>query len=209
MGLKTSNAVGWFTYVVLGVWVISGIIVTFSELQIDSIVHVQLYNHGLQFSTEWANPYWTAAKTVYASLALPIILTVIVFGLKLVESRKNPEGFLARRAQTSVIGREAVSAQTKLQIGTVVEENELLSVNFPPEHDQPKEAKAKSDLQASNGLLISCPSCTKVFNRPLVMLDFSGGKTQLVNLCPYCNYNLGSTVEQRKSRTNCGPESQQ
>jgi uncharacterized Zn-finger protein len=209
MGLKTSNAVGWFTYVVLGVWVISGIIVTFSELQIDSIVHVQLYNHGLQFSTEWANPYWTAAKTVYASLALPIILTVIVFGLKLVESRKNPEGFLARRAQTSVMGREAVSAQTKLQIGTVVEEDKLLSVNFPPEHDQPKEAKAKSDLQASNGLLISCPSCTKVFNRPLVMLDFSGGKTQLVNLCPYCNYNLGSTVEQRKSRTNCGPESQQ
>jgi uncharacterized Zn-finger protein len=194
MGLKTSNAVGWFTYVVLGVWVISGIIVTFSELQIDSIVHVQLYNHGLQFSTEWANPYWTAAKTVYASLALPIILTVIVFGLKLVESRKNPEGFLARRAQTSVMGREAVSAQTKLQIGTVVEEDKLLSVNFPPEHDQPKEAKAKSDLQASNGLLISCPSCTKVFNRPLVMLDFSGGKTQLVNLCPYCNYNLGSTV---------------
>ncbi len=209
MGLKTSNAVGWFTYVVLGVWVISGIIVTFSELQIDSIVHVQLYNHGLQFSTEWANPYWTAAKTVYASLALPIILTVIVFGLKLVESRKNPEGFHARRAQTSVMGREAVSAQTKLQIGTVVEENELLSVNFPPEHDQPKEAKAKSDLQASNGLLISCPSCNKVFNRPLVMLDFSGGKTQLVNLCPYCNYNLGSTVEQRKSRTNYGPESQQ
>ena len=203
MGLKTSNAVGWFTYVVLGIWVISGIIVTFSELQIDSIVHVQLYNHGLQFSAEWANPYWTAAKMVYASLALPIVLSAIVFGLKLVESRKNPAGFLARRAKkTSVMGREAVSAQPKLQIGTVVEENELLSVNFPPEHNQPREAKAKSDLQGSNGLLISCPSCNKVFNRPLVMLDFSGGKTQLVNLCPYCNYNLGSTVEQRKSGIN-------
>ena len=199
MGFKASNAVGWFTYVILGAWVISGIVITFSELQIDSIVHVQLYNHGLQFSADWANPYWAAAKTVYASIALPIVMTVIVFALKLVESRKNPTGFLARRRKTPVTKRDAVPAQAKLQIGTVVEESELLSVSFPQEADQPKEAKEKPNIQAGNGLLISCPTCNKVFNRPLVMLDFSGGKTQLVNLCPYCNYNLGSTVEQRKS----------
>jgi len=30
------------------------------------------------------------------------------------------------------------------------------------------------------------------------MLDFSGGKTRLVNVCPYCNYVLGSTEEVEK-----------
>jgi len=209
MGFKASNAVGWFTYVVLGAWVISGIVITFSELQIDSIVHVQLYNHGLQFSADWANPYWAAAKTVYASIALPVVMSVIVFALKLVESRKNPTGFLARRRKASVMEKEVVPTQPKLQIGTVVEENELLSVSFPQEPDQPKETKEKPNMQAGNGLLISCPTCNKVFNRPLVMLDFSGGKTRLVNICPYCNYNLGSAVEHRKNDTDADLESQQ
>jgi hypothetical protein len=43
-----------------------------------------------------------------------------------------------------------------------------------------------------NNLLASCPSCKKVFTKPLAMLDFSQGKTRLVNVCPYCNHILGS-----------------
>jgi len=35
------------------------------------------------------------------------------------------------------------------------------------------------------------------------MLDFSGGKTRLVNVCPYCSHVLGSAdnseVEKRKN----------
>jgi len=196
MGLKTSNAIGWFTYVVLGVWVISGILVVFSEQQIDSIVHVQLYNYGLQFSTEWANPYWITAKTIYASLALPIVLSVIVFGLKLAETRKNQTGFSAKLRKTSTMEKET-TVLPKLQIGTMIEENELVSVSFDSDPDHSKEVKEKPKMQASNGLLISCPNCSKVFNRPLVMLDFGGGKTRLVNICPYCNQNLGDAVEQK------------
>ncbi len=209
MGFKTSNAIGWFTYVVLGAWIISGAIVTFSELQIDSIVHVQLYSHGLQFSTDWANPYWIAAKTVYASLALPTVLSVIAFGFKVRESRRNPTGFLARKRQASVELEKVDAARPKLQIGTAVEENRLLSVEFPAGSDDSKEVKEKPRLQAANGLLISCPSCTKVFNRPLVMLDFSGGKTRLVNICPYCNHNLGTAVEQRHGAPHGDLESQE
>jgi hypothetical protein len=40
-------------------------------------------------------------------------------------------------------------------------------------------------------MLINCPKCHKVFSKPMSMLDFSGGKTRLVNVCPYCNYILG------------------
>jgi len=51
-----------------------------------------------------------------------------------------------------------------------------------------KEAKAVEQ----NHMLISCPKCKKVFSKPLVMLDFSTGKSRLVNVCPYCNYVLSS-----------------
>jgi uncharacterized Zn-finger protein len=50
-----------------------------------------------------------------------------------------------------------------------------------------------------NHLLATCPKCKKVFGKPLVMLDFSGGKTLLVNVCPYCNYVLGRSDESVRS----------
>jgi uncharacterized Zn-finger protein len=46
-----------------------------------------------------------------------------------------------------------------------------------------------------NHLLASCPKCKRVFAKPLVMLDFAGGKTRLVNVCPYCSHVLGSADE--------------
>lgn len=48
-----------------------------------------------------------------------------------------------------------------------------------------------------NSMVISCPSCKKVFGKPLVMLDFSDGKPRLVNVCPYCNAVLGSADEEK------------
>lgn len=47
-------------------------------------------------------------------------------------------------------------------------------------------------LREGNHLLASCPKCKRVFGKPLVMLDFGGGKTRLVNVCPYCSHVLGS-----------------
>jgi hypothetical protein len=49
-----------------------------------------------------------------------------------------------------------------------------------------------------NHMLISCPKCKKVFSKPLAMLDFSGGKTRLVNVCPYCNNVLNSADEKEE-----------
>jgi uncharacterized Zn-finger protein len=55
--------------------------------------------------------------------------------------------------------------------------------------------KVESEKNVGNHLLASCPNCKKVFSKPLVMLDFGGGKTRLVNVCPYCNHVLGSANE--------------
>jgi uncharacterized Zn-finger protein len=59
-----------------------------------------------------------------------------------------------------------------------------------------------SAVQSSreNHMLASCPSCKKVFSKPLIMLDFGGGKTRLVNVCPYCNHVLGDAEEGERDR---------
>jgi uncharacterized Zn-finger protein len=49
-----------------------------------------------------------------------------------------------------------------------------------------------------NHMLVSCPGCKRVFGKPLVMLDFSGGKTRLVNVCPYCGHVLGCADEKER-----------
>ena len=55
-----------------------------------------------------------------------------------------------------------------------------------------------------NHMLVSCPGCKKVFSKPLVMLDFSSGKTRLVNVCPHCNRVLGSADASEKERDGGG-----
>ena len=62
-----------------------------------------------------------------------------------------------------------------------------------------EERKGKDD--ESNGTGITCPSCKKVFSRPLVMLNFESGKNRLVNVCPYCSHVLGSAENEQKPKS--------
>ena len=43
----------------------------------------------------------------------------------------------------------------------------------------------------NNSMMINCPNCSRLFGRPMNMLDFSSGKARLINVCPYCNQVLG------------------
>ncbi len=54
-----------------------------------------------------------------------------------------------------------------------------------------KVPNGKTEQLRGNDMVISCPKCKRVFGKPLNMLDFSAGKTRLVNVCPYCNHVLG------------------
>lgn len=62
-----------------------------------------------------------------------------------------------------------------------------------------KPVNGKVENSKGNSMVISCPSCKRVFGKPLVMLDFSSGKTKLVNVCPYCNHVLGGADEKDSS----------
>jgi len=44
--------------------------VAYSLTLLDRIVHVRLYDYGLQFSLDWANLYWTVLRITLALLAL-------------------------------------------------------------------------------------------------------------------------------------------
>jgi len=45
----------------------------------DKIVHGALYNYGLQFSYDWATPYWTLLRIVQVLISLTAVFTVINF----------------------------------------------------------------------------------------------------------------------------------
>jgi hypothetical protein len=63
--------------------------------------------------------------------------------------------------------------------------------------DKPASVRPQPQPMADNHLYGTCPKCKKVFSKPLTMLDFSGGKTRLVNVCPYCSYILGTAEEEK------------
>jgi len=208
MASKNPDDLGWLSYIILGVWVVNALLIVFLITRIDTIVHGQLYGYGLQFSRNWADPYWETVNLIYIFMALPSVLSVIVIGIMLKKKVKvHRKDFSKLRIRRQ---KEAVKIKIpEVKPATVIEEPEETPVECAPQEPKPPEPVIEPyepkmevinevEMNENNGLLISCPSCKKVFNRPLVMLDFSSGKTRLVNICPYCSHTLGEAVEQKK-----------
>lgn len=70
-------------------------------------------------------------------------------------------------------------------------------VDVDREPEQVAEPVQKIEEREASQVIKSCPHCKRSFSRSLIMLDFSGGKTRLVNVCPYCNRVIG--VESKES----------
>jgi len=51
--------------------------VFYSLTLLDNIVHGSLYHYGLQFSYDWANPYWTTFRIAQALLGLTVVSTSV------------------------------------------------------------------------------------------------------------------------------------
>lgn len=154
----------WFAKAVLIIWLVSAIFIVFLLLNIDWIVHHQLYEFGLKFSLDWALGYWAALRAICVFLIVPIFLSVSHLVFEAWRFLKERRGNVAK-----VKPVEPAKPIKPINRGVKVVE---------PNH-----------------MLISCPKCKRVFGKPLVMLDFSGGKTRLVNVCPYCNHVLGCAEE--------------
>jgi uncharacterized Zn-finger protein len=141
---------------------------------IDSIVHGDLYNYGLQMSTEWANPYWTYLRLNYVLLGVPIALSVFAIAI-------------------GAIGKNAEVAKSVVKLQPQPQRKPQQVVCPPPQHvENSRNSNDNATPKEDGTMVISCPTCKKVFSRPLVMLNFESGKAKLVNVCPYCNRLLGS-----------------
>jgi hypothetical protein len=160
MNINTLIERSWLTRIALIVWLVSAVFVVFTLNRLDTIVHKDLYDYGLQFSFAWATPFWNFENFIYIILAVPAVLTCVSLTL---------DFFRRGKSELPTIRRvESKPANGKLQNGK------------------------------ENSMLVNCPKCHKVFGKPLSMLDFSMGKTRLVNVCPYCNHVLGDAEREEK-----------
>ncbi len=199
MNLKSLLNSQWPNRIVLIISIVCSVSVGFLLTKIDAIVNHQLYNFQLQFSLAWADPYWSTLRLIYIFLGLLVALSLFGLGL----------GFAKNKNQASETSAEAkVAPETLVEEFKPKEESDHIKKNeectekqAKPETKPQKAVIEEPKLKENNGngsLIISCPNCKKVFGRPLVMLDFTGGRTRLVNVCPYCNLTLGE-AENRKN----------
>ena len=77
MVLKNSKKNVWFSGAALLTSITCAAVAYFLLTRIDLIVHGELYNFGLNFSSEWADPYRTYMLLIYVCLILPIVLSSI------------------------------------------------------------------------------------------------------------------------------------
>jgi len=78
-----ARAANKITSMILLVWATMSLITMFLMLQIDGIVHGDLYRYGLQFSAQWAVPYWTIAGIIltlgWSSIVSALALQLYIF----------------------------------------------------------------------------------------------------------------------------------
>ena len=175
MGLKRLLSGNGFTRLVLVSWIIGAISILVLFKNMELIVHGQLYYYGLRFSADWADPYRIYTWLLFLCLGLPMALS----GLALVSSFFKVEE-VSEKKKVVPQGLKRPQRVAKAESSQILRE-------------VPKKA------ENGNGGGIYCTYCEKVFRKPLVMLDFHGGKNQLVSVCPYCNHVLVNTSDEKST----------
>ena len=185
---------GLFVFTVLTLTTI--VSVFYSLTLLDNIVHGSLYHYGLQFSYDWANPYWMTLKIVQALLGLTIILTLVntVYVYKIyghAEFRMPKIGVGPKVSRIEVEPRmpkievkkpEAKKPEIKVTV------NEKSTV-CPPTIEQ--------QLSGIPPGMVKCGHCGKIFAQPLRMLEFHEDRPRMINICPFCNELIQPTTIQK------------
>lgn len=82
----------WLIRLALALCIACSLLAAFLLYQLNGIVHGTLYGYGLQFSDDWAIPYWSAERLLYACLFAPSLIggSVLVFDLLRSRGEKAP-----------------------------------------------------------------------------------------------------------------------
>lgn len=182
LGIKQVLGGRWFTRVALIIWLASAVSMFVLLKDIELIVHGQLYNYGLVFNTAWADPYRFYTWMIYICIWLPAAFSGVALIFSFSKENKIPE-------KKVMVEQKVAVPQAAPRVASQTQQQQPVR-RVPPM------------VENGNGGGIACPHCHKVFSRALVMLDFRGGKHKLVSVCPYCNYVLGNTSEERRADDN-------
>jgi hypothetical protein len=173
VSIKRILSGAWFPRVVLISWIVSAVLILLALKNMELIVHGQLYYYGLRFSADWADPYRVCTWIIFLSLGVPAILSGVALAFSF--SNGNKKSVDKRvTVDNKVTPQQAVRASPQV----IVKKKPTLAEN-------------------GNGGGITCPNCERVFSKALAMLDYRGGKTRLISVCPYCNYVLGNADEEK------------
>ena len=154
--------------------ILSAAIIYFLLTRIDLIVHEELYNFGLQFSGEWADPYSYHMWLIYAFLILPIVLSSLALFFSYTAKEPQKEYHTQKGVHTPPPMKEEVVQKVE-------------RVERPASFEAKAREEPKTPLSSDGSLATFCPKCHRAFSRHVAMLDFSSGKPKIVNVCSYCN----------------------
>jgi ribosomal protein S27E len=175
--------------VLLGILALgTSILAEYMLYMLDLIVHGSLYNYGLQFSLDWANPYWTLLRITQSLLAICGITSAVITLLSV----------RALKAKPAIMGSARNRATKKLPLATKSTEASLDNSNPPSES---LTGTAPEQMSRTDSGLIKCVNCGKMLFQPLRMLDYHGEQPRIVNVCPFCSKTIPSTsgTQQRKN----------
>ncbi len=156
--------------------------------KVDFLVHSTLYDYGLQFSDEWAIPYWAFHRLSIGLLGG--LITVGFFStVYAITSRwtPSPKPTLSSKRMNGLRSTHRPASRRE----------PLQEVSRPALQVREKPAPADKGGVEVLGIPMVCNKCGKVFTQPLCMFDFKSGKPRLVNVCPYCNTVLAVTGNSR------------
>ncbi len=179
---------------------------------LDQIVHGQLYHYGLQFSLDWANPYWNLLRIIQillgiiaASTAINAILAVRKYffvekpSLKAVSTQRPAITFQSPTHATSTpkrsVSRIRHPVDRNLNKPVASPPTPVLTTapspsvpsTMPAPKPKPSPTPAATPNSSEITALTRCSHCGKAFTQPLRMLDFQGDRPRIVNICPFCN----------------------
>jgi len=108
------SSTGSIVSLVLVLIAASSLVSMISVLKIDGIVHGTLYGYGLQFSYDWAMPYWTMTMIVFGMGWFNIIVAVAFQFYVLIYGRKEGwESELSKEPQPQPTTEEILETETE------------------------------------------------------------------------------------------------
>jgi len=136
---------------------------------LDNIVHGTLYNYGLQFSYDWATPYWSILQAIQAFLTLTAASTLV---------------------STVYVYKRYIHAKP--------ERKETKEIEVASEKPTAAPSVAAEPQMPTPSGLTRCTNCGRVFTQPLRMLDFHSDRPRIVNICPFCNEVISPAPRQEE-----------